>query len=580
MKTTNYKSAMLALLLLISAGGNAADTLQVEPPIKSVSVFGQQARVRRVADVAVKPGLNTIRIEGLPAGVRAGTVRAGITEGAANVMRLTESSHTEDASINKRAAALEAVIDSVEYFHRKRIASLIDVLEQQKRLLSLAIESGSEELTSQVKAGGFEVESWRSAYAFLGESLTELNDSLRVLNQLEDDFASLIEIKGKELTDLNSRQGNVSRNVTIDIDASIDGEVELYLEYLIDGATWRPVYDFRLVSADTVEVRYFGEISQRTGEDWSDVMLTLSTSRPSHASAPGNFQPRFVSAFSTVGVREATNSVVFHPLLLNEEGKIHVKGGRSNEATYIVDGIVIEDIVGGIGELNLIEGGFDAEFGGPMSGLSRFVTSSSSDFATSFRVEHAQTVLSGSESIRAPIAVYRLACELKLLARPTNRQVVFRIAEMKNTEDVPFLPGAVHLIALDDYIGSVSLTEPVFPNQEFEVPFGQDETVAIKRDILQEEHDRKGDEWKTKRRISIRVTNHGGEARRVRIEEALPVSQNKQVEVDIDKIKPEPIDRNLKGMAVWELTVPAGESRMITIAYEIEYPANSLLSGI
>ncbi len=62
------------------------------------------------------------------------------------------------------------------------------------------------------------------------------------------------------------------------------------------------------------------------------------------------------------------------------DGEIHIRGGRADETLYIVDGIKMRDAISGspllssvsprsVAEMNVITGGFDAEYGQAMSGV-------------------------------------------------------------------------------------------------------------------------------------------------------------------------------------------------------------------
>jgi len=63
---------------------------------------------------------------------------------------------------------------------------------------------------------------------------------------------------------------------------------------------------------------------------------------------------------------------------------IHVRGGRSGETAYLVDGFYVKDVInggmatdvarGGISELSIITGSFDAEYGQAMSGIINIIT--------------------------------------------------------------------------------------------------------------------------------------------------------------------------------------------------------------
>ncbi len=83
-------------------------------------------------------------------------------------------------------------------------------------------------------------------------------------------------------------------------------------------------------------------------------------------------------------------------------GEIHIRGGRSGEVSYIVDGVETRDPLGGLGatdvginlqsnslqEVQIIKGGFDAEYGGVMSGVVNVVTREGDMQLTKGRIEY------------------------------------------------------------------------------------------------------------------------------------------------------------------------------------------------
>ena len=71
------------------------------------------------------------------------------------------------------------------------------------------------------------------------------------------------------------------------------------LGYLVFDANWSPRYDVRGdLESGGLTMEYGANISQRTGEDWKDVTLVLSTARPSMASNPPSMDPVFVDVYA------------------------------------------------------------------------------------------------------------------------------------------------------------------------------------------------------------------------------------------------------------------------------------------
>jgi outer membrane receptor protein involved in Fe transport len=68
----------------------------------------------------------------------------------------------------------------------------------------------------------------------------------------------------------------------------------------------------------------------------------------------------------------------------DENGNLHLRGGRSGEVSYYVDGILVKDPIGGglgagidinsVSELSILTGGFNAEYGEAMSGIVNITT--------------------------------------------------------------------------------------------------------------------------------------------------------------------------------------------------------------
>jgi outer membrane receptor protein involved in Fe transport len=82
--------------------------------------------------------------------------------------------------------------------------------------------------------------------------------------------------------------------------------------------------------------------------------------------------------------------------VVSRGGQIHMRGGRSNEITYLVDGVSIKDPLGGRGavdqamnisgsvveDMQIIKGGFDAEYGNATAGIVNIQTKAGSDVTT------------------------------------------------------------------------------------------------------------------------------------------------------------------------------------------------------
>lgn len=94
-----------------------------------------------------------------------------------------------------------------------------------------------------------------------------------------------------------SQGGRNSRDVTVlcDVPETANEATEILLEltYVVSGASWHSSYDLRVedesdAAQNKLTVNYFGNIVQRTGEDWEDVALSLSTASPARGGKPAD----------------------------------------------------------------------------------------------------------------------------------------------------------------------------------------------------------------------------------------------------------------------------------------------------
>ena len=71
------------------------------------------------------------------------------------------------------------------------------------------------------------------------------------------------------------------KEVIVIVEADNSGKIKILPSYLVQSASWYPLYDVRVLSQTKMaELHYFGMIQQSTGEDWENISVTLSTAEP------------------------------------------------------------------------------------------------------------------------------------------------------------------------------------------------------------------------------------------------------------------------------------------------------------
>ncbi len=549
-----HKAALLSVLIagqLLTARPALADSVNLDSKITAVTVYPTRAQVTRSASLELPAGEHTLVFENIPTASQTASFRSSATGPQGLVllgMNHRQEFHTE--STNKKVADLERRISRINDEVKREIDDRLDVFNQQKKFLLTLTKTATKTLTEQVENGGIKIAEWRSAYSFVSEEVRATNDSIRIasaeLKKINDELQKL----KSEYNQLKTSQANSSWTVEVDVKLKNAGIVNTELQYVIEGVSWRPLYDARMnEECGEVELSYLAEVAQRTGEDWKNVSLALSTATPSSGTGPG----------------ELTNwtLVASQPMALPRG----VRGGRAGEIAYIVDGVTMRDKV----ESPLDETS-DAEMVGARIDGGKF--------STTFNVVRKESVTSGERAVRVSINSWSLPFEVKLICRPRNSQGVYRLVTLTNQEDAPLLPGAVSIFTGTDFLGNSTIRELVAPSQKFELPFGLENTIAVERKIDSYKTDRNTTRVRVEQTIKITLTNNGADSASLTLEEPLPVSQDSEIKVKAKGMQPEPLEPEDKKKVTWKVTLAPGQEMEFIIPLRIEYPPGMVVYGL
>jgi uncharacterized protein (TIGR02231 family) len=275
-----------------------AGTDLFDAPIVAVTVFTDRARVTRRGTLRLPPGAHTVPIGPLPLGTHRDSVRVG-GRGPGTVLGVdmvtrhqARTADTLVAELEARRRALTAELTEladVDAVAAQRADFLVQLAQRAGGSYARTLAAGdtdpatvigfADSIDEQLTAG-------RARRRELAARTELVNDEIAALDR------RLAEISGKRVTD------QLVAAVALTVDGgdgadSAEAEVTLELSYLVDEAGWQSSYDLRLVD-DRLTLTWFGLIIQRTGEDWPECELQLSTARPSGAVTVPELDPWYL----------------------------------------------------------------------------------------------------------------------------------------------------------------------------------------------------------------------------------------------------------------------------------------------
>ena len=254
----------------------------------AVTVYRRGALVTREA--LVEAGASELSIEGLPLTLDDNSLRvelaaldAGEQPPVAGDVRVTIASPStpdsrlpapDDAELDHARLALAQATLALEQLESS--LDSLDALEPDDRGQA---KPGQPPLASPI-AARLELLAFRRARSeALIEQIAAANDRLRLARER---VATLQERARVASQARNTRTWEVRKAARIRLEnAGGQGPLRLRLHYFVPGARWAPAYTVRLdrsMRAGTLELRAL--VGQCSGEDWSNVALTLSTASP------------------------------------------------------------------------------------------------------------------------------------------------------------------------------------------------------------------------------------------------------------------------------------------------------------
>lgn len=175
---------------------------------------------------------------------------------------------------------------------KARLEAELAILDGQSEVLSSYRKTLSGKDTDTETLISF-LDKFASRQRQIHQETAQLRKELKEVDKQIDDASMAASPEQKN----NAQRGT---RVTIVVLAEGDGEAEISLTYVVSNASWKPLYDLRASiapdskSESAVHLHYRASISQSTGEDWSNVMLTLSTASPLQGTSVPTLNPLWI----------------------------------------------------------------------------------------------------------------------------------------------------------------------------------------------------------------------------------------------------------------------------------------------
>lgn len=535
----------LVLVTMATASPSWAADMDATSAIDTVTVYPDGATVTRVIAIDLPSGDSTLIAKDFPLGLDTSSIRV---EGEGNA-KLTIG--TIDARTPRAAPVNLPELDKrIEALNDQRadLQGAIDSANARRKFAQRFAETSPAGLGEKGEARP--IAEWRTAFAAVGEEIasadTAVRDATRKLREIDRQIAQLdVERKAKPPNKLEVR---------MDIAAPAATKATLRVTYNVRNARWLPLYDARLDTGakdrkPKLELVRRAEVTQSTGEDWSNVTLGVSTVRIGRggsapelnslvAQYPQVPKPQAAGALSDLA-RPAPVARQMQPQFSSKIAEAAEPRERADEQQAV------------------------AEIG---------------DFQATFRIP-GRVSLGAAEGAKAlRIASMSVPADLMVRAAPVMDPTAFLEASFKQTDDTTLLPGKVAIYRDGVFVGRGKLSASA-KDDTVRLGFGADDKVKVERAVLKRNEGSAGllvTTSKTDER-SFKTTIRNGHdfPIKVAIEDQLPVSESEDIVVEMLPATTPPTASNIRdrrGVLEWSFDAKPGEVKDINFAWRIRWP--------
>lgn len=270
-----------ALLLSVQA---QSDTIKTASVLKAVTVFFKGAEVTREFSAQLPSGNSVLFIESLPFGLDASGISLKPKEGL-DVLSFQVKS--QDGLSFRKSASFMKMEDSL-----KRVEESLALLQAEKQVLDmerkLLIDNarlyGDEQGAKMVDIREM-ADYYRQRLLSIAQKQIQLERQITILQKKGLEWSGKIQERAETLQ-------RPSSSLLVKVRTTKAGKFQCGLTYVVNNAGWNPVYRFRVQELDQpIDIDYYAQVYQTTGEDWKQIELTVTSGAPSETRGLPEMKP-------------------------------------------------------------------------------------------------------------------------------------------------------------------------------------------------------------------------------------------------------------------------------------------------
>lgn len=507
--------------------------IKKEIEVKNATVYLRGAKVFGSTSVNLQKGYNQVKIVNLPNDIDERTYKIDLNK-STTLLSVTPGNNYEDIlksneNDSEKVKALKA--------EQKKIQREIDLLNIQMTSLNgeKSIINSNLLITQNDKISP--QDQLIKLTEFYSKRMLEIDNKVYAFNSSKRDFEETLAKINQQISEEIGNKKSQTKTLVLELNAEAASTLDLGISYIVSNAGWIPSYDIRATNVKSpLEIIYKAQIYQKTGQDWKNVKLSVSTYQPMRNQDRPILSPMYVQDYLV------QNNIQYKKMAVSEVSNSYQMMDDKESTSNIPVATATENQVSILYELNFN-----------------------------------QTIVSQDKYQVVIIEKKNTEATYKYHTVPKLSNSAYLMAFIKDWQNLNFMNGEAQIYFEDNYVGK-TMTDSRYVKDEFPVSLGVDERIVVKRIKLEDKNVNVSLSSNRKRTeaYQISIRNNTKNSIEIEILDQVPISKDQKISVKTLDLANGEYDEKL-GAILWTKTINSGNTEKINFSYEIKYPKEANL---
>lgn len=529
MKSTSLKIAALGLATSLSLSAMGQSIIE-QAKLKKATIYFNGSVLEQDAQINLPAGQSEILIRNVAQNINKESLQIGVTKGF-TIMNVshrqwtpTSEEHLADANPEfKEWLKAKNKLESIQ-------RDLTTIRATKDMMKQLGQNAGP--------ANAGQLEAYTDAY------LSKIKKILAEEQQLiEKEKDQQIILKRLEEMGYRGSSNNNRGEIVVQVIADKGGRANFELQYIASNARWSPEYEISsLENEHKVNVQFKANVSQNTGLAWRNVPIVLATANPVNQTHIPYLSPWYM--------RLNSEMTQYAPA---PKGRNMAMMKASANADYALEE----------------EASYD--------GLSNHTSMEEGAMNNEFIINAPLSLVSNGKVQQLTIMQEKMEASFEYLTIPKQSNSVFLAANVNHQNPGTYIHANATLLHNNKYVGKTNFN-PDQLKDTLQLAMGVDDRIKVKREKTKDYISSRTLGSKATQEYTFKITLHNqkSQAVKIKVQEQIPLSTNKDLEIELKDMKGKvegTLDKE-KGIITWLIEVPANGIETLEYSLDLKYPKN------